>query len=103
MSAQYDTYLTLAKLFTSQIFSPEFEIIENNDIILFHFDIGYSNYCIEILDNGSINCSISNIQSQERLNNTELQVLFNCINQANMSYQNPPKHKLWLHLAQVWN
>jgi len=81
---------------------PEFDIIEDDDIIYIDFKLD-NLYTIAIYNNGDIKCSISNPGLDEKLNNAELQMIFDCVSQANVSFGTLKRTKVWRHIAPVWN
>lgn len=101
MTLQYDTYLTLSTLFNSQPFSLLFNLDSTDDIIFLTWQIQFQHYEIQIFNNGEINCSISNSGSQDRINNCELETIYNMINRAHIEYKD--KNKLWRYVSYLAN
>ena len=99
MTLQYENFLTLSLLFKSNPFIPEFNILEDDDIIYLDFEIQYSMYTVIIFNDGKIQCSIKNSQMNESLNNCELDTFFNVISQSNVTFGTQRINKLWRYLA----
>lgn len=97
MSKQYDTFLTLSQLFNSQIFSPLFNLDNEDNIIFLSWRINNAIYEIKILNNGNLSCNLSSPNIKDKLFIDELELIFNCINLAYINY-GTNKSRLWRHV-----
>lgn len=100
MSKQYDTFLTLSQLFNSQLFSPLFNLDNEDNIIFLSWRINNAFYEIEILKDGSIICFCSDQKNKIIIDEVEL--IFNCVNQAYINYGSE-KAKAWRYVTSAPN
>jgi hypothetical protein len=79
--------MTPLQIFNNSLFVPEFNInCDDDNLIILSWTIKETTYNIYILFNGDISASMSNSRHSEKLNNVEIETIYNMLNQSFIYY-----------------